>query len=1217
MASSKYSKYRKMLAGLSSDSSSKAKTTANNYKARLESGGVDVEHAMDKRNILERALNLEQDQNFIFDLFELLNRPQQALFNAWKSEQEGEDVLKGALEGLSGKEDVQFKEILKNYGMTDREGKIDLSDALGFAGDVLLDPMNLIPLAGFDEFGKALDAGASFRQASKNLKTGSDLAMSAIGKGVKGTAKLADLGIEKALTKADEVSGVLDDVGNVVKFTYDDTSVKNAADLVKRSAETGEVISPSAIGRLEDYKQIKNDLSRMFKVSDRYKNAILTKRGEELSEDLSRVKNAMFTDEMVKKVQDYATKYSDDVDKIANEITLFSEAHLDRWISDEKLVRLAKSGKLNASDEVVESLNRIIQRDIPEDIRASYDVAVKVSDQGKIELGKDILNGRFELRPMREEQLLKNQMKLEQAISSGDSRTANWLTKVIADNMTDYGYNYSKEDMKTLKGIINKYIKNVDYRNLMDDIVGTSWKGNTPLNLTGELNEVEKLLNRARKASTSSVIKPGMIDTLNSNIDNLMGTNLAGRYNAVDNYGYFPQTLTEEGKQVINAWNRYTGNKNPSIGSTALLSERSWLGSTAEKNRRFNELITSMDDEALQNYPELAEFISKDGKLFEENFFKAVNNRYLEPNGVSSVAKNANLANKTLAKSVFGDTQDMLKLKQQISNAETMGDVGKVTELSRELNKLSEKSGLVFLTDGQSIIPKGYSRVSKESIVSDLKKYRTLTHQVGLDSGLDSIIKSIEKYNGQIAMDKDILDLFHWASVRENYTGLSGLYNKYMNTFKKWKTVSPTFIINNVLGNSSNLALSGISVADQAKYGQTVLDIMQNGESYYMAKLSGKTLNASQDKIATLWATYRGMGFDQSALALQELPDSFKALFKQGKKLNKKEILTNGLPYINNIANIQMDKAARLTVMLKALDDPSYLNRLGVANVREAISRVMFDPDMLTSFERNKIKKFIPFYTYAKNNMMYHITNMGQNGKKYSQLIKSVKGLQDLATDGESESMSDFIKDNLYIPIPGMDKDGNYMVLRASLPFGQLLSTASNPLEELVSLATPAIKSPIELVLNKNTFSGSDIEKFKGEKSQNIPFLTKKQEKIIGDITGLDVPIKNISRIYQGISEGLNNNQDLFSSIGEGLRRTVVMDNNIENDKLFKTYDEINQLEDIMKQYKQKGYTFATITELKQANKNDKLLGIEAIFNKYGITNGNTKYDELRKLLNK
>lgn len=58
---------------------------------------------------------------------------------------------------------------------------------------------------------------------------------------------------------------------------------------------------------------------------------------------------------------------------------------------------------------------------------------------------------------------------------------------------------------------------------------------------------------------------------------------------------------------------------------------------------------------------------------------------------------------------------------------------------------------------------------------------------------------------------------------------------------------------------------------------------------------------------------------------------------------------------------------------------------------------------------------------------------------------------------------------------------------------------------------------------------------------------------------------------------------------------------NVDKDKINRSYEEINELNEIMKQYEQKGYEFSTINELKKANKNNTISGIQTIFDKYGI----------------
>ena len=112
-------------------------------KTRLDESGIDAEKATDNRSWLEKALNLTPDQNTFFDILEVLERPQRALFGAVNAMQTGEDVGKATLAGISGKEEVMFKDILQEAGMEDSGEAIGLDDILGFAGEIFLDPVDL------------------------------------------------------------------------------------------------------------------------------------------------------------------------------------------------------------------------------------------------------------------------------------------------------------------------------------------------------------------------------------------------------------------------------------------------------------------------------------------------------------------------------------------------------------------------------------------------------------------------------------------------------------------------------------------------------------------------------------------------------------------------------------------------------------------------------------------------------------------------------------------------------------------------------------------------------------------------------------------------------------------------------------------------------------------------------------------------------------------
>lgn len=88
-------------------------------------------------------------------LLDVLDRPEQGVFQLAESIQTGEDwqqALKDIWGGLSGTaEKVRFADLLRNAGMQDGA----LTTAAGFAGDVVFDPLNILPVGVTTKIGKA------------------------------------------------------------------------------------------------------------------------------------------------------------------------------------------------------------------------------------------------------------------------------------------------------------------------------------------------------------------------------------------------------------------------------------------------------------------------------------------------------------------------------------------------------------------------------------------------------------------------------------------------------------------------------------------------------------------------------------------------------------------------------------------------------------------------------------------------------------------------------------------------------------------------------------------------------------------------------------------------------------------------------------------------------------------------------------------------------
>jgi hypothetical protein len=118
-----------------------------NLKKRLEAVGVSPdelsESAIDNRSIMEKALNLKNDQGMLMDLFEIINRPVQMTKGLISGLAEGQDPFKAAWDGLAGNAEISSAELLQDLGVIEDPEQLGGFGkfAVNVAGDILLDPL--------------------------------------------------------------------------------------------------------------------------------------------------------------------------------------------------------------------------------------------------------------------------------------------------------------------------------------------------------------------------------------------------------------------------------------------------------------------------------------------------------------------------------------------------------------------------------------------------------------------------------------------------------------------------------------------------------------------------------------------------------------------------------------------------------------------------------------------------------------------------------------------------------------------------------------------------------------------------------------------------------------------------------------------------------------------------------------------------------------------
>lgn len=494
-------------------------------------------------------------------------------------------------------------------------------------------------------------------------------------------------------------------------------------------------------------------------------------------------------------------------------------------------------------------------------------------------------------------------------------------------------------------------------------------------------------------------------------------------------------------------------------------------------------------------------------------------------------------------------------------------------------------------------------------------------------SELKELAEQISKLD-DIAIDPTVLSILRVNTNTTQNSEFLNLYDKLLNEFKRNKTASITNQMNNIFGNTTNLYLSGMSVPDIAKYSTKSLDdltkyekilnkgaVARFGENVVDSAGNVVELTADELKIFDRLDNFQKtvtLLDDASILKKYDIDTVIKDSKKLGSHLEEYRNFFGKL-------NAQEDRIFKYAAYLKALDDPKYTRRLGIEALTEmgqkksvyemageAVNKILFDPSDLTSFEQTTMKRLVPFYTFSKKNLAFQLDNMGNNLGRYNKMMKTMNSLNRSALGDDYDNVKDYIKENMYIPILGKDDNGNYSYMRAQLPFGDVIDLFSDPMGSILNKSTPVIKTPFELVGNKNFFNGQEIEKYPGQKGNigildDIPVLnTAKGQQVLGNLFGIDVPAKQLDRIVSGFKEG----DGLLDGFGNAIGNLTTMSGNVDRDRINKSYEEIDNLKNLMKQYEQQGYTFSTMTELKKSNKNNTVSNLQALFNKYGIDSG-------------
>ncbi len=194
---------------------------------------------------------------------------------------------------------------------------------------------------------------------------------------------------------------------------------------------------------------------------------------------------------------------------------------------------------------------------------------------------------------------------------------------------------------------------------------------------------------------------------------------------------------------------------------------------------------------------------------------------------------------------------------------------------------------------------------------------------------------------------------------------------------------------------------------------------------------------------------------------------------------------------------------------------PLFLYRLdkgdSFAEAAKVVMKTHFDymPEGLSTFERNVMKRIIPFYTWTRHNVPLQFEMLLKQPGKYAGLDKLRREVESVAgtekVKEERKYMPTWMKEMFTIRLPWVKNTGEPYYLQMDLPVEDLNKLS---VREIFSMLSPVLRYPIDRIANKYVYFDAPIY------DKNIPrqYQTAKTMTILKN---LPEPIKKFLSIQE------------------------------------------------------------------------------------------------------
>ncbi len=336
-------------------------------------------------------------------------------------------------------------------------------------------------------------------------------------------------------------------------------------------------------------------------------------------------------------------------------------------------------------------------------------------------------------------------------------------------------------------------------------------------------------------------------------------------------------------------------------------------------------------------------------------------------------------------------------------------------------------------------------------------------------------------------------------------------FDRAMNLWKGWALFSPAYHLRNMFGNVFNSMMGDAWDPDAFRLGRQIQEaIAGNATGKLGQKIKGtpETWQTLYDKLAidhgAIGAGFFGVEYNVHRNRIERIIEQI-ANPPSGAKWRREVLGLHPLKANRAIGEVLEDasKIGFVIARLRKGDD--------VATAVDAMKRHLFDYTDLTSFERDVMRRVIPFYTWTRKNAALMLTLALTEPRKLAQIPK-IQLAGERALAGEDvlppSLRPEHIQKEGGMQISGGDRP-KFMNLGYMLPVGELRFGA-NPLrqgyEYLRENAGGPLGTVANIAANYDPYFERKIQEYPGQRKQ---FL------------GIDMPpaVKELARTFRPANE--------------------------------------------------------------------------------------------------